>query len=205
MEPWSRPLLVLLWSWLGHCAWPSDKYLRARIVVRGKGEIPRQVLGITVRLKMSRPDCRKSQGSRPKVEKYKRTFAAKIDVTPAVKTVAVCEANPGKWQTNLTVSSNLICNLRRCLETFLLSAQLFPSPDSDSEYAVFSFLHAQTDWLGVNVRLTMLHPYCFTAVQELLEGNYSDSAALVTHFQLWQWKREMRCDKMSTGSKGNWV
>lgn len=67
------------------------------IVVRGKREIPRQVLEITVRLEMSLADCRRSQGSRTKEEKQDWTSAeSKMDVPVVLRTATVCEANPGK-------------------------------------------------------------------------------------------------------------
>lgn len=108
--------------------------------------------------------------------------------TLVVKTGALCCANPGKWHPNLTVSYNFICNFRRCLETFQLSAQSFPTAASRTVNAgLFFFLLApQTHWLEVNGRLTVLRPNCCPAVQEWLGGgrNYGESAAVVTHFQL---------------------
>lgn len=93
-------------------------------------------------------------------QRWKNTTScgAELDVTPAVSAAAVCGSNPGKWRTALTVSSNLIWNLRRWLETFLLSAQLFPTTDLDSERGLFCFLPVWASWLGVDVGLTMLHP-----------------------------------------------
>lgn len=165
------PALCLYYSGLGRVVVLDHQTNISPIrVVRGKKGNPSSNSG-DYRLKTSLPDCRKSQGSRPKVGKYNRTLAVKIDVTPVVKTAAAWEANPGKWRTNLTVSSNLICNLRRCLETFQLSAQCFPTPDSRRvNVVVFFFFPARTHWLGVNVRLTMSHPNGRTARPRITRG-----------------------------------
>lgn len=108
-------------------------------------------------MKTSLPDCRKRQGSRPEVEKRNRTSSVKIVLTPVVKAAAACEAK--SWQ--MTDSSNLICNLRRCLETFQLSAQFLPTHASQTaSVGCFSSSPAQIDWLEVHVKLIALHPNC---------------------------------------------
>lgn len=167
------------------------------IAVRGK-----KVQGNTVRCEPRKWASQTAGKVKDQDPRWKNIIECELSRSMSLQLSRLCEANPGKWRTNLTVSSNLICNLRRCLKTFQLSALFFPPRPHGERAWLFFFLFPCSHRLTVNVKLTMLHPNLPLGPSK----NYSREIAVIQqrHLQLWQRKREVRCENICWLSQ-KWV